>query len=208
MRKLAVMGLVAALVSGVAMMGAAKHVQHGKAAGARKALRGNCGGYGCCRFLTIPESLDLSAVQRDAFTEVTEKNRSAVSALQSERQQARETIQELLDAENVDLDEVRKHLEADARASVDMQLGCIAAALEIKKILTKDQLQAIGGVLGCPGSGDKAQAVGQGRGCRGGCCRGGQAARAPGSCSSEDKSKSCHQDAAGCARCGGCAPRK
>ena len=36
MRKLAVVGLVAVLVSGVAMMAAAKHMQHGKAAGARR----------------------------------------------------------------------------------------------------------------------------------------------------------------------------
>ena len=101
--------------------------------------------------LSRAEKLDLEKEQtekiRDLATDWAVKRVDRTAALKKARLQ----LAEVLRADEVDMAEVEKRLDAVLQAQKDLKLGHFRHMTEVRKVLTDEQREKLGeGVMGCP----------------------------------------------------------
>ena len=101
--------------------------------------------------LSRAEKLDLEKEQtekiRDLATDWAVKRVDRTAALKKARLQ----LAEVLRADEVDMEEVEKRLDAVLQAQKDLKLGHFRHMTEVREVLTDEQREKLGeGVMGCP----------------------------------------------------------
>lgn len=101
-------------------------------------------------FLSISVELQLSREQVEALTTLHQSIQKEMEPLQVKLQNEYNTLHQMLNAENVDLDEVREQLDKISPLRNELMIYRIKYRLEVDKILTSEQKNIYVNFIGKP----------------------------------------------------------
>ncbi len=127
------------------MSGGMKKMCHGESRGMGRMMGGMCGLRGQAG------ELDLTKEQTHKMRELAVDWAEKRIDLTAAQQKAQLKLMQALRADEVDMKEVEKQLDAVFQAKKDLKLGKIRHRTEVRQLLTEEQREKLGdGPMGCP----------------------------------------------------------